>query len=238
MSVPRTALRERYELIQERGVDRQTRECVDYLENPEVFMAEFVDSYRAMERFAASGRRMPRGVSPDPEHAAHLLELLVGREQIEVPEFGGYAFRLVAAAGGRPAPPGLIDYVGVRETEPPTPILGAMAASSGESPYLTLLRLLTGLAEVAPASCFRVAAGELFGGSIQPPAAFDLHLVLSDATPRHRSEALHQLTRDLAQAFRTRVEEEWHLPNPVWQISCFELDAKQFEGVLSLVWSV
>ncbi len=238
MSDPRTALRERYDLIQERGVDRQTRECVDYLENPEVFMAEFVDSYRAMERFAASGRRMPRGASPDPERGAHLLELLVGREQIQVPEFGGYAFHLVAAAAGRPAPPGLIDYVGIRVTEPPTPILGGLAASSGESPYLTLLRLLTGLAEVAPASCLRAAAGELFGGSIQPPAAFDLHLVLSDATPTHRSEALHHLTWDLAQAFRTRIEEEWHLPNPVRQIGCLELDAKQFEGALSLVWSV
>ena len=83
MSVPRTALRERYELIQERGVDRQTRECVDYLENPEVFMAEFVDSYRAMERFAASGRRMPRGASPDPKRGAHLLEL--SRDQLEPP---------------------------------------------------------------------------------------------------------------------------------------------------------
>ena len=118
------------------------------------------------------------------------------------------------------------------------PILGGLAASSGESPYLTLLRLLTGLAEVAPASCLRAAAGELFGGSIQPPVAFDLHLVLSDATPTHRSEALHHLTWDLAQAFRTRIEEEWHLPNPVRQIGCLELDAKQFEGALSLVWSV
>ena len=85
---PQTALRERYELIRGHPVEWQLRECIDYLENPEVFVAEFVDSCQAMERFAKSGRRMPRGSSSGFVGAAKAIESLAGEERILVPDSG------------------------------------------------------------------------------------------------------------------------------------------------------
>ena len=43
--VPRTSLRKRFELARTRDTQGQMRECVSYLENPEILVAEFCDSF-------------------------------------------------------------------------------------------------------------------------------------------------------------------------------------------------
>jgi hypothetical protein len=235
---PQTALRERYELIRGHHAARQLRECVDYLENPEVFVAEFVDSYHAMERFAKSGRRMPRGSSSDLIGAAKVIESLAGEERILVPERGTYAFRLVSPEQDPPKHPPLIDYTALTLDDSPAPILGGVAAPPGSSPYLTLLRLLIGLSEVAPPPSLETTAMDLFGTALTTPAAFDLHLVLQSSVHEQCIQPLLQLTRDLADVFHTHVADEWQFPNPLRQISCLELDIEDFGGSLALAWSV
>ena len=235
-SGPQTALRQRYELIRGHPVERQLRECVDYLENPEVFVAEFVDSYQSMERFAQSGRRMPRGSSSELVGAAKAIEFLAGEERILVPERGTYSFRLVSPEQDPPKHPPLIDYTALTLADPPSPILGGVAAPPGRSPYLTLLRLLIGLSEVSPPRCLAASATDLFG--VATHDAFDLHLVVQRSEHEECIEPLQQLTWDLADVFRARVADEWQFPNPLHQISCLELDIEDFGGSLALAWSV
>jgi hypothetical protein len=236
--VPQTALKRRYQRIRELGLERQTRECADYLENPEVLVAEFVDSRCAMERFAASGKRMPRGKAPDPAGAARAIALLAGTTRIVLPDAEGCTFHLVWAGEKCAAPVRFIDYAGLTDDAPVTPILGAVVDPAGRSPFLTFLRLLIGLAEVGAVGCSQGAVGELFEGALRTPMAFDLHILLCDGAPQHRSQPLHQLTWDLAQAFSTRIGEEWLFPNPLRRISCLELDGERFDGTLEVAWSV
>lgn len=236
--VPQTALKVRYQRIRELGLERQTRECTEYLENPEVLVAEFVDSRCAMERFAASGRRMPRGQAPDSAGAARAIALLAGKTRIVVPEAESYAFHVVWAGEECAAPMRFIDYAGLTDGAPVTPILGAVVDPTGRSPFLTFVRLLIGLAEVGAAGCSAGAVGELFEGVLRTPTAFDLHIVLCDGAPEKRARPLHQLTWDLAQAFSTRIGEEWLFPNPLRRISCLELDEERFDGALEVAWTV
>ncbi len=235
---PQTALRQRYELIRGHSVERELRECVDYLENPEVFVAEFVDSYQAMERFAQSGRRMARGSSSELVGAAKAIEALAGEERILVPERGTYAFRLVSPLQDPPKRPPLIDYTALTLDDSRSPILGGVAAPPSSSPYLTLLRLLIGLAEVAPPHCLEATAGDLFGAVFSGPAAFSLHIVVLGSVHEECIQPLQQLTWDLAEVFRARIADEWQFPNPLHQISCLELDTEDFGGSLAVAWSV
>lgn len=235
---PQTALRQRYELIRGQPAEQELRECVDYLENPEVFVAEFVDSYQAMERFAQSGRRMVRGSSSELVGAANAIEALAGEERILVPERGTYAFRLVSPEQDPPKHPPLIDYTALTLDDSPSPILGGVAAPPSSSPYLTLLRLLIGLAEVAPPHCLEATASDLFGTALSTPAVFGLHIVVLGSVHEQCIQPLQQLTWDLADVFRTRIADEWQFPNPLGQISCLELDTEDFGGSLAVAWSV
>src|SRR5882672_9591427 len=46
---PSTILRQRFERARALSLEAQMRECVDYLQNPEVLIQEFVDAYTAVE---------------------------------------------------------------------------------------------------------------------------------------------------------------------------------------------
>ena len=50
--------------------------------------------------------------------------------------------------------------------------------------------------------------------------------------------AITQLTHDLAGVFQLRLREEWQFPNLVRRISCLEPASLEFEGTLTVAWSV
>jgi hypothetical protein len=250
-----TALRERYERACRLDLDAQTRECIEYLEHPEILVAEFSDSFLTADVFDGRQEAFAR-VEELPVLRRRRSDLAV-RRLMEVGAVSvserDYRFRYVA----REIVPlwtqqdtldplerrsvGL-DYVGITEEEEPVPVLGVVNPPNSPAPYLALLRLLTCLAEVATDAQIERANRFLFKGELVERPAFDLHVLLmlpeaNDKLPQPQAP-LVMLTRDLAHVFVQRLREEWQLPDLLRHVLCLTMDRARFTGDLSCAWRV
>ncbi|MCP4007208.1 MAG: hypothetical protein GY725_23745 [bacterium] len=206
-SFPSTSLRRRYERSSGLNLRQQMGECVDYLQNPEVLVAEFVDSYCAVEAYCADDEMVFRPADPATSPEMTVLDR------------PPYTFRCLAWEFSPLAPPkgsenrpGL-DYAGLITGPHPAPVLGAVQSVLDPTPYLVLLRMLSCVAELAPVERLKMADTQLFKGALGEAPAFDLHLVLSACQPDREHLALGELTRDLADVFFERIADEWQFPD-------------------------
>jgi len=251
-----TALRERYERACRLDLDSQTRECIEYLEHPEILVAEFSDSFLTADVFDGRQEAFPR-VEELPVLRRRRTDMAVRRLMevgaVRVTERPDYHFRYVA----REIVPlwtqqdtmdplerrsvGL-DYVGITDEDEPVPVLGVVNPPNADAPYLALLRLLTCLAEVATDAQIERANRFLFKGELVNRPAFDLHVLvmLPEETDmvRKPQAPLVQLTRDLAHVFAQRLREEWQLPDLLRHVLCLTMDRARFDGLLSCSWRV
>lgn len=232
-----TALRRRYERAQDLALEGQIRELVDYLENPEVLVAEFVDAYCAIEGCAdpdelileSLATRTPRG---------ELRELFTPGRSVELEGSDEPALRCVAGSvpllgdAGDARQRGL-DYVALVPGSIPTPVLGVLDRQPGTTPYILLMRALCCLAEVAPAPHLERVNRELFKGGLLAGTRFDLHLVLRSAPADEAARALGQLTHDLAEGFCQAIADEWQFPDLLRRICCVCAEG----GRLRIDWS-
>ena len=255
-----TTLRARYERTCALDVQGQTRECIEYLQNPEILIAEFTDSFLMAEAFDAREQDFRSAELPiaiRKRQTDDAVRRLVGAPRLSLIGFEPYRFRYVArdivplwTAGSGMETGDLtdrrrfkgLDYVAITQEPNPVPILGVVVPCEVTAPYVSLLRGLTCLAEVSTESQVARVNRYLFRGVLQCPTPFDLHIL---SVKREGKEALEppplaQLTRDLAEAFSARIREEWHLPNLLRHMLCLEMVGPriEFDGTLSVSWHV
>lgn len=252
-----TSLRARFERACRKDVDGQTRECVEYLQNPEILLAEFSDSFLMAEAYDTSeqdfrSQELPIAI-PRRRSDQVVRRLVASAADLRVTGGEPYRFRYVArdivplwtACG---APEGDdegarikgLDYVGITREPYPAPVLGVIVQPGTPAPYLALLRALTCLAEVSTESQMERVNKFLFRGLLSLPAAVDLHLLTVQCDETTETTALSQLTRDLADVFSARIREEWQVPNVLRRIFCLQMPhpRQPFDGTIATLWRI
>lgn len=255
--VPRTSLRKRFELARTYDPDMQLRECVEYLENPEILVAEFCDSFLTAEAFDNRSEDFCAYGQPEiPKRrwVDKVVQRLIDREHIRVPEpactFRYVAREIVPLWNSRVSPDdgadrritgGGLDYVGLIEDDPDAvlPVLGVIKPKQDASPYLCFLRLITCLAEVSTGCQIERANRFLFKNTLSSRPTFDLHMLIVDAAPDERPHPLLSLTRDLAHQFSAGLREEWQFPNLLRSVVCAGMRSSDaFDGNLEAIWTI
>jgi hypothetical protein len=245
-----TALRARYARALGLSLVDQTRECIDYLQNPEVLVAEFCDSFLMAEAVEHQDESFPSAETlPAPRRAPvdAAVARVSGAARLRVSGAEAYEFSYVArdlvplcsrgsAAGAAAAG---LDYVGLTLEASATPLLGVVSATAA-APFAALLRVLACLAEVGSDAQLERANRFVFKGALVGRVPFDLHLLWVSGAEPPSPGPLGPLTRDLASVFSDRLREEWTLPPLVRHILCLRMPAAQepFDGALTESWCV
>ena len=246
---PSTILRQRFERARSLPLEGQMRECVDYLQNPEVLIQEFVDAYVAVESCCDPDEQQFQVLSPDSEDPATrrvMLERLFANGSVTVfdtvPfEFSCVARNIASVSGGTGMPsPALdgLDYVGHMIDSEPVGVLGVVQHDESSTPYTLFLRLITCLSELAPDAQLRAADAALFKGALGDEPKLDLQLLLREAEVDPAQATLRQLTHDLAEAFYAGVSEEWQFPDVLRNIVCLLPAPADSDESLILEWCV
>ena len=253
---PRTALRKRLDHTRTLDVDAQLRECVEYLENPEILVLEFEDSFQTAELFDNREESFwAEGQTDVPKRrwVDHVVQRLIESGDIGVPLSPPYTFQYMARqivplwssegftyddATERRKGVGCIDYVGVIKEEEPRPVMGVIQPQEDVAPYVSFLRCITCLSEVCTEAQMARANRFLFKGAISGRPPIDLHIVAVDGDPAGGDHELVQLTRDLAHHFAVLLREEGPFPTLLRNIALLSLRSEDFQGTLQPVWSV
>ncbi len=244
-----TPFREHLDHCQQLELSAQLVECADYIQNIELLVMEFLESYYLVERLWEPNAELVGGGDDDGDGGELILEDFY--ESLELQIVGAGADpeeRLVCLSGAvSPVPhaqhPALsrrgLDFVGLRNGDPGHIVLGVAQSSKDETVFLLLLRALNALAELSPPLRVVQLGREILHGAIPEDAEFTLQLGLSEPGVGPVSTALGQLTRDLAEAFSRQVAEVPQLSGTLEAIACIDvkpeaLDAKRLEQI----WSV
>ncbi len=246
---PSTILRQRFERARSLSLAAQVRECVDYLQNPEVLIQEFIDAYTAVEsccdpddqRFAVCE---PRDRAATERKA--LLGQVFGKGPISVFDVVPYEFQCVAldvasiSQGVDRAALRVdgLDYVGRIVDEDPLAVIGVVQVGVESSPYALFLRLITCLSELAPDAQLRAADEALFKGGLGAEPKVDLHLLLRESDREVSLGTLRQLTHDLAEVFYAGISEEWQFPDVLRNVVCLVPAPPGSEEKLIVDWCV
>ncbi len=221
-----SSLRRRWDRTRRMGVGNQLRDAVDYLENPEVLVAEFVDAYCAIDGCADPDELILEDLSTRSRDNPLFRQFAPGTE-VSLDCTGGGAMRVLRApvpllgeAGAHGA-----DYVGLIQGEAgEVPVIGAVQSGVKGTPYSLLLRALVCLSEIAPAPHLARLNEEIFKGGLQPGVQFDLHLGIVQAPETAEEHTLWQLTRDMADGFCAAIGEEWQFPDLLRRIWALRID--------------
>ena len=245
----KTALRERYERTARLDEEARLRECVEYLENPAILVAEFADSFLTAESYDQREQDFEHDSDlPRRRVGDRVTELLMGVPSVTVLDRIPYDFRFLAReivplrselkghdAGDRRAAG--LEYVGVIDGEPPVPVLGVVQRANESSPYLALLRLLTCLAEVSTDVQMERANRYIFKDTVPQHSSFDLQILVAGPSAESASP-LATFTKDLAHIFNVALKHEWQFPKLLRNISCLHIDLDDFDASLRVDWSV
>jgi len=96
---PSTILRQRFERARALSLEAQMRECVDYLQNPEVLIQEFVDAYTAIESCCDPEEQKFQAIAPGadvPGARALLLDRLFANGAVSVFDTVPFEFSCIA----------------------------------------------------------------------------------------------------------------------------------------------
>lgn len=212
MSEPVTPFRKRYEHSRALSIAAQMEECADYVQHPEVLLTEFLESYYLAEGEVDPERQgeldaaLEDEIVLEPFHDAMCLAVQDEQGAIEQVSCVGGAFDPLPTEQHPALRRRGLDYVGLRQ-DAPRIVLGAVR-SDEETAYSLLLRDLNCFAEVAPPFQLARLRRRVIRDRADPDATFDLQLVCPGEPRDTEERALWQLTRDLAEAFKTRVLRE------------------------------
>jgi hypothetical protein len=247
--LPDSTFRGRYERARRLDIGSQIRECVDYLQNPEILVFEFVQSFSSVEsccgpedfsfRSPSAAEAQDDDLELTLEHFYESLEVSV--EGADAEQFTCVASELNPLPRPEEAPVeerhGL-DYLGLVHAPRGGAALGAVSCEGESTPYLLLLRLLNALAELAPRVQIERLEREITKGALASNPVFDLHLVLWSLPEDAERTQLSMLTRDLAEVIKGGLVEAWQFPDVLRDIQCLRMDASEFDGSLGLDWRV
>ncbi len=245
---PSTILRQRFERARSLPLEAQMRECVDYLQNPEVLIQEFVDAYTAIETCCDPDEQRFQVVeSVDaPAERAALMQRLIGNGTVAVFDTVPFEFTCVArdvvSVSGTTSKPVAhldgLDYLGHMIDAEPVGILGVVQHDALATPYSLFLRLVTCLSELASSAQLSAADADLFKGALGPEPKLDLQMVLREAEAEPAQATLRQLTHDLAEAFYAGISEEWQFPDVLRNVVCLLPAPADSDETLILEWCV
>ena len=224
-----TPFRLRYERSCTLEPAAQVEECADYLQNPDVLVAEFLESYYWVE-----GKL-------DPDRHDELFE--ASQEELVLEPYfdslvlsvedGDRAERIRCLAGAFAPLPGElhpaleqkgVDYIGVREGSQRI-VLGVTDLQHETTGFCLLLRALNCLAELTPPFQVTRLRRHVLRDRVDPEAAFDLQIGIAAREQDATEIALLELTRDLAEMFKRRVGAEPQFAGSIGRIECLEIGA-------------
>jgi hypothetical protein len=224
-----TPFRLRYERSCALELAAQLEECADYLQNPEVLIAEFLESYYWVEGKLDPDRH---DALFEASHEELVLEPYFDSLVLQIESDGATEAVRCLAGAFAPLPgeihPALeqkgVDYVGVREGSQRI-VLGVSDTHHEATGFCLLLRGLNCLAELAPP--FQVARlrRHVLRDRVDPEAAFDLQIGIAARERAPVETALLELTRDLAEMFKRRISDAPQFAGSIGRIECLEIGA-------------
>ncbi len=257
-TVPITRLRQRYLRLGKRGVSTGKRheECEQLAGEVAPLLEEFLEAVHLMKSYGNRKEDFyPRGtrVSKRRKQGTVGVTDLLERGPVAVPELAPYVFQYLhrevnplrtTHAGmvrGARAPwsgAGGLDYVGLLQGEPLTPILGEIKVGSDKDAYYAFVQLLTYLSELSSKAQFTRANRFLFRKRLVYPVRFDLHILLWDYNDRGQRGPVIDSTCRLAAAFKARLAAAVGASCTLRRVLCLRNPSGSFAGALNLVWSV
>lgn len=248
MDFPVTPLRQSYRRSCEADTTAQLRECIDLLENPELIVAEVLDTFHAVDRAfedkilqpeilaARSEEHIERGTQPEWYYEGRDISVL-----------GDPCSFTCLASGVEPLPGGDFDpkaecegfdFVGLTCSQQLSPILGAVQSERDTSAFPLLLRLLAGLAELAPQVQLERLDHQYFKGTLSSAPSFDLCIVTWEFSEGEERTPLCQFTRDISEVVKRTILEQSDFPNVLNDILCLRMNPMRFDGRVRFDWRV
>ena len=241
--VPTTILRQRYERSRTLDPEAQMRECVDYLQNPDVLVSELLESFCAIESLVAECPIDP--VLPEDDGADVVLEDFYDGLVVSVSGDPPFTFQcldplacpLPVARDDRRGRAGL-DYIAWAGAPEELPVFGTVISELDNTPYLALFRGLVCLSELAAEPQLERMNEVLFKGALPPRPIVDLHIVVHDFEDDSPvASPLYELTHDLADRIKSELLAAWQFPDVLRSVACLRMPPV-FESVLTLDWRV
>ena len=238
-----TPFRQRFERTCALDVAAQLEECADYLQNPEILIAEFLESYYWVEGKLDPDRH---DALFEASHEELVLEPYFDSLVLNVETGAGIESIRCLAGAFAPLPgeihPALeqkgVDYVGLREGSRRV-VLGVSDTAHEATGFCLLLRALNCLAELSPPFQVTRLRRHVLRDRVDPEPAFDLQIAIGARERAPAETALLELTRDLAEMFKRRIGDEPQFAGSIGQIECLEIGAggtRSAGGSLRLHW--
>lgn len=237
-----TPFRQHLDHCRDLDLRAQLVECADYIQNVELLVMEFLESYYLVERLWEPTAELASASEAGDDEGELVLEPFYQSLELRVAGAADDAGeRLVCLSGAvSPLPgdqhPALsrrgLDFVGLRDGDPGHIVLGVAQSGKDETVFLLLLRALNALAELSPPLRVVQLGREIVRSGIPENAQFSLQLGLTEPGQAAEATALGQLTRDLAEAFKRQASEQAQLAGTLGSVDCVDvrpeaLDAKR-----------
>jgi hypothetical protein len=248
-AAPITALRTSFERVRALPPEQQVDECVDQLGQPELIVAELVDSIQTVDSWLAA-IQAPDGddACEDRKREPTLVESYIyeGRDLSVVGQpcaFTCLSTNVNPLPGTSTPDPKLssgLDYVGLTCDRTTTPVLGAVQAPGDATAYPLLLRALACLSEMVPKAQTDRLNQRFFRGALESEPVFDLNLVVWDLSEEEEVESIpiYEFTRDLSETVKRAVLERLEVPRILRDIVCLRMNPTRFDGRLRFDWRV
>jgi hypothetical protein len=247
-SLPLTPLRRSYQRSREIGIAGQLRECIDLLENPELIVSEVLETFHAVDRAFHEGTLRPDLLAAgSEEHIRQGSEPEWYYEGRDISVLGDPCSFTCLSSDVEPLPdlefdPKAecegFDFVGVTCNELGAPVLGAVQSERDASAYLLLLRLLAGLAEIAPRAQLDRLNRQYFKGTASGDASFDLVIMTWEFSEGEDRTPLCQFSRDIAEVVKKTILEKSEFPSVLNDIVCLRMNPLRFDGRVRFDWRV
>ena len=236
-----TPFRQRFERTCALEIAAQIEECADYLQNPEVLIAEFLESYYWVE-----GKLDPERHDAlfEASHEELVLEPFFDSLVLQIAGDGGTEAVRCLAGAFAPLPgelhPALeqkgVDYVAVREGTRRV-VLGVTETQGDATGFALLLRGLNCLAELAPPFQVTRLRRHVLRDRVDPEPAFDLQIGIAARERPAAETALLELTRDLAEMFKRRIGDKAQFEGSIGRIECLEVGSGSAGAAMRRLWS-
>ncbi len=233
-----TPFREHLEHCQQLDLRSQLVECADYVQNVDLLVMEFLESYYLVERLWRPDAALVRSL--EDSQAELVLEPFYESLELDVvgPSDSDREGLTCLSGAIDPVPqeqhPALsrrgLDFVGLRDGEPGRLVLGVAQSGKDETIFVLLLRALNALAELSPPLRVVQLGREIVRGGIPEDAVFSLQLCVSEPGGGTDARALGELTRDLAEAVSARLATVPQLSGTLDGISLVGVDPEALEA--------
>ena len=244
-----TPLDHSYERVRRLQPIGQLRDCIDNLENPEIIVADVLESVDAIERGLA-GDALDQNVlkrRSASRIAAKATESEWFYEGRDLSVLGDSCSFTCLSSDVEPIPAdgefkkgevdGL-DFVGITCNALARPVLGVVQSEADASAYPLLLRALIGLVEMAPAIQFERMNHQYFRGALPHAPKFDLFLVTWYYDETAERTPICEFTRDLAGVLKRAIAKQSVLAHSLNDIVCLRMNPARFDARMRFDWRV